>query len=332
MCHAQKKTLPELKKTWVEFDIRDQVVDFINRLHERTGIQSTRLLKWLGLSRSKFYEWRKRFGKANEHNGKIPRDWWLEEWEKDAIIQYFIQHPRDGYRRLTYMMMDDDVMACAPSTVYRVLKDAGLMLKSTAKPSKKGTGFVQPQRPHQEWHIDVTYLNMSGTFYYLCSVLDGFSRFLVEWEIHQSMKEPDVEMLLQKALEKFPGVKPKLISDNGPQFIARDFKEFIRLSGMSHVRTSPYYPQSNGKQERVQGTIKQECIREKNPGTEEEAKRITGTFVDHYNDKRLHSAIGYVTPRAMLEGRAEEILSGREIKLAEARARRKANRQVKRCA
>lgn len=329
MCDAQKKTWPGLKDKWVEFDTRDQVIDFLKRLNERTEISQLRLLKWLGLDRGKFYQWKDRYGKANSHNGKIPRDWWLEDWEHKAIEGFFIQHPWEGYRRLTYMMIDADVVACAPSSVYRVLKKAGLLEKSNLKPSKKGTGFIQPLRPHQEWHIDVTYLNISGTFYYLCSVLDGFSRYIVHWEILEAMKERDVELIVQKGLEKFPGVHPKLISDNGPQFIALDFKEFIRLSGMTHVRTSPFYPQSNGKQERMQGTVKRECIREKNPGTVEEARRYVGDYVKHYNTERLHSAIGYVTPQTMLEGRQSEIHQARDQKLEAARERRKRSRSQK---
>ncbi len=86
-----------------------------------------------------------------------------------------------------------------------------------------------------------------GTFYYLCSILDGFSRFLVHWDLRESMREADVEVILRQAKEKYPEAKPRIISDNGPQFTARDFKEFIRISGMTHVRDSPYYPQSNGK-------------------------------------------------------------------------------------
>ena len=329
MCGAQKKTWPGLKDKWVEFDTRDQVIDFLKRLNERTEISQLRLLKWLGLDRGKFYQWKDRYGKANSHNGKIPRDWWLEDWERKAIEGFFIQHPWEGYRRMTYMMIDADVVACAPSSVYRVLKKAGLLEKRNLKPSKKGTGFIQPLRPHQEWHIDVTYLNISGTFYYLCSVLDGFSRYIVHWEILEAMKERDVELIVQKGLEKFPGVHPKLISDNGPQFIALDFKEFIRLSGMTHVRTSPFYPQSNGKQERMQGTVKRECIREKNPGTVEEARRYVGDYVKHYNTERLHSAIGYVTPQAMLEGRQAEIHQARDQKLEAARERRKQARSQK---
>ena len=119
-----------------------------------------------------------------------------------------------------------------------------------SKPSRKGTGFEQPLQPHQHWHIDVSYINLCGTFYYLCSILDGFSRFLVHWDLRESMREADVEVILQRAKEKYPEAKPRIISDNGPQFIARDFKELICISGMTHVRTSPYYPQSNGKIER----------------------------------------------------------------------------------
>src|SRR5256886_6676466 len=161
----------------------------------------------------------------------------MEPWEKEAIIEFHLKNPLEGYRRLTFMMLDADVVAVSPASVWRVLKC-------------KGTGFEQPLQPHQHWHIDISYINLSGTFYYLCSILDGFSRFLVHWDLRESMRETDVEVILQRAKEKYLEAKPRIISDNGPQFIARDFKEFIRISGMTHVRTSPYYPQSNGKIER----------------------------------------------------------------------------------
>jgi len=148
----------------------------------------------------------------------------------------------EGYRRLTFMMLDQDIVAVSPSSVYRVLKKANLLRRWSTKPSKKGTGFTQPLRPHDHWHIDVSYINICGTFYYLFSILDGCSRYIVHWEIRESMAEADIEIIMQRALEMFPGVAPRIISDNGPQFIAKDFKEFIRISGMKHVRTSPYYP------------------------------------------------------------------------------------------
>ena len=131
-----------------------------------------------------------------------------------------------------------------------MLSQAGLLSKWNGKPSKKGTGFEQPLAAHQHWHIDVSYINISGTFYYLCSILDGCSRYIVNWDLRESMTEGDIEIILERGKELHPEAKPRIISDNGPQFIAKDFKEFIRVSGMTHVRTSPYYPQSNGKIER----------------------------------------------------------------------------------
>jgi transposase InsO family protein len=224
------------------------------------------------------------------------------------------------------MMMDADIVAVSPSSVYRVLTNAGLLNRWNRKQSKKGAGFVQPLKAHEHWHIDVSYINICGTFYYLCSILDGFSRYIVHWEIRESMKETDVEIILQRALEKFPDAKPRIISDNGPQFIAKDFREFIRISGMAHVKTSPYYPQSNGKLERYHRTFKGTCIRVNTPLSLADAQRLSTDFVDHYNNRRLHSAIGYITPKDKLAGLAETILAQRESKLAAAREARKARR------
>lgn len=109
---------------------------------------------------------------------------------------------------------------------------------------------------------------------YLCSVLDGYSRSIVHWDLRESMTEAESEIIWQGAKEKYPEAKPRIISDNGPQFIARDFKEFIRISGMTHVRTSPYYPQSNGKLERWHKSLKSECIRPGTPLTPEDARRL----------------------------------------------------------
>jgi putative transposase len=165
-------------------------------------------------------------------------------------------------------------------------------------------------------------------FYYLCSILDGFSRFLVHWDLRESMREVDIEVILARAKEKYSEAKPRIISDNGPQFIARDFKEFIRISGMTHVRTSPSYPQSNGKLERWHKSLKSECIRPGTPLSLEDAKRLIQQYVDRYNNVRLHSAIGYVTPMDMLAGRQVEIHTERDRKLEAARQQRQSRRQA----
>ena len=228
------------------------------------------------------------------------------------------------------MMLDADVVAVSPSSVYRVLKGAGLMQRHNCKPSLKGKGFQQPLRPHEHWHVDVSYINVAGTFFYLCSLLDGCSRSIVHWEIRESMTEADVETILQRARERYPDARPRIISDNGPQFIAKDFKEFIRLCGMTHVRTSPYYPQSNGKIERWHRSLKAECIRPGVPLSLEDARRLVEGYVRHYNEVRLHSAIGYVTPAARMAGLDRAIFAERDRKLEAAREKRRIVREAAR--
>jgi transposase InsO family protein len=308
--------------------VRDEVVDFVNHWSLRTEIAANRMVRGLGIVSSKFYDWRGRYGKVNEHNAQVPRDHWLEDWEKAAILDFDNRYPLEGYRRQAFMMLDQDVVAVSPSSVYRVLKKAGRLGRWNRKPSRKGTGFVHPLEAHEHWHVDVSYVNVCGTFYYLCSFLDGYSRSIVHWEIRESMKESDVEIILQRAREKFPGARPRIISDNGPQFIAKDFKTFIRLCGMTHVRTSPYYPQSNGKLERWHRSVKSECLRPGTPLSLADARRLVTEYVEHYNTVRLHSAIGYVTPADKLAGREPEIFADRDRKLNEAREKRRVRRQV----
>ncbi len=317
-----------MKGSWAEPDVRDEVVDYVRRWSDKTGIKATKMIRWIGIHRSRYYDWVSRYGKVNEHNAWIPRDFWLADWEKRAITDYYRDHPLEGYRRLTYMMMDDDIVAVSPSSAYRVLSGAGLLSRWNGKASKKGNGFQQPLKAHEHWHIDIAYINICATFYYLCSILDGFSRYVVHWEIREQMTEADVEIILQRAREKFPDTASRIISDNGPQFISKDFKDFIRISGMTHVRTSPYYPQSNGKLERYHKTIKGTCIRVRTPLSLGDARDIVADFVDHYNTRRLHGAIGYITPKDKLEGRAETILASRDAKLAAAREARKTRRKA----
>jgi transposase InsO family protein len=316
-----------LTAKWVAHDTRDEVVDYVRRWSSRTQLPAKRLVRWIGLAMSKYYAWTKRYGQVNEHHRLVPRDRWLEPWEREAIVAFHAQHPLEGYRRLTYMLMDADLVAVSPATVYRVLKQAGCFARWNRPESLKGRGFQQPLAPHEHWHIDISYVNVRGTFYYLISVLDGCSRYIVHWELRESMKEADVEVVLQRAREAFPGVRPRIISDNGPQFVARDFKEFIRLSGMTHVRTSPYYPQSNGKIERWHGTLKRDCLRPSVPLSIEEARLLVAQFVEHYNHTRLHSALGYVTPADRLAGLQQAIFATRDQKLAAARERRAARRR-----
>jgi len=313
-------------------------VEFVQYWSERTGLSQRQLLSSLAVPESTFHSWRNRKGTANRHNGLVPKAHWLTEAEREAIVAYYHAHHaaisyrwREGYRRLSYMMLDDDVVAASPSSVYRVLKKADLIQSWSKSPSRKGKGFDQPLRPHEHWHIDICYVNITGTFYYLCSILDGYSRAILHWELREQMQESDVELVIERARERFADALaahakgPRLISDNGPQFIAGEFKKYLREVGMSHVRTSPYYPQSNGKKERYFKTLKGECIRRKTPLSLEEARRVIDQFVDYYNSERLHSAIGYVAPMDKLLGKHVEIMAERKRKLKAAQQARAAS-------
>lgn len=297
---------------------------------DKTEQPAEKFVGWLGIARGKFFDWKKRYGKANEHNALVPRDFWIEDWERKAIVDFHDINPLEGYRRLTFMMLDQNVAAVSPATTYRVLKAAGRLDRWNRVPSKKGTGFVQPLKAHDHWHVDISYINVAGTFFYLCSLLDGYSRVIVHWDVRPAMTELDVECIVQRAREKYPDARPRIISDNGPQFIAKDFKEFIRITGMTHVRTSRNYPQSNGKLERWHKTLKTDAIRVKRIEDLDEARRVINAFVEHYNGTRLHSAIGYIAPADCLAGRSKEIWAARDLKLEAAREQRRQRRQTAR--
>jgi cellulose biosynthesis protein BcsQ len=161
-----------LKGVWVPHDTRDQIVDFVNRWSSKTGIAVLSFLLGIGLARSTWHHGKSRSGKANEHHAWVPRDHWLDEAEKRASVDFHERHPLEGYRRLTFMMVDAEVVAASPSRVYRLLKAAGLLERHNTKTSTKGRGFVPPLMPHEHGHVDVSYLNIAGTFDYLCSLLD----------------------------------------------------------------------------------------------------------------------------------------------------------------
>ena len=139
------------------------------------------------------------------------------------------------------------------------------------------------------------------------------------------MTEADVELILQRAREAHPDARPRVITDNGPQFIAGDFRRFIDLTGMTHVRTSVNYPQANGKIERYHRTLDKETLHALTP---DGVRQTIAARIDHYNNRRLHSAIGYVTPRDKLLGREHEIWAERDRKLEEARELRRKRREL----
>jgi len=302
--------------------MRDEVVDFVQYWKPRSGRTDDWFCRRIGIGRGRLRDWRRRAGRPNRHNGKIPRDHWLTRPEIEAVIDFYVHHREDGYRRCAYRMIDLDVAYASPATVYRVLKSAGVMRSRGEVRTKKGTGFEQPLKPHEHWHTDISYVKIGVRFYFLICVLDGFSRMILHWQLRERMRESDVAIVQQTARERFPDAKPRYITDNGKQFTGREFQKFIARHGFTHVTTSPYYPQSNGKIERFHGTIKTECIRRKALTGLEQARQVIAPYVEYYNHERLHSAIGYVTPADKLDGRADEIQQARDRKLDAARHRR----------
>lgn len=315
---------------WIEPEIRDSVVKHITYLSFRSEIPVKKLLSYIGLCRVKYYKWVKRAGAANCHNGKIPKTDWLTPDEIKAIEEFAKVHYaesdyflRDGYRRVAYKMLDLNIAAVHPSSVYRILKNAGLLNKwNTNKTILKGGGFKQPEVPHKHWHTDIKYLNFNGSFLFLISVLDGYSRYLLHHEVRHTMNEYDIELTIQKAKDKYPLAKPRVISDNGSQFISKEFKLFIKGAEFTHVRTSINYPQANGKIERYHRTISEECLRIKYPMNFQDFKVYIEDYITFYNTKRLHASLSYLTPEDYLLGRNNEKLVDRELKLEKAEIKR----------
>jgi len=308
---------------WVQPDIRDAVVAFVARWSGLSGRRDNWFCRKLGIRQERLLEWRRRAGLPNAHNAMSPKDFWLTSEERRLIVEYYRAHGMDGYRRCAYMMIDEDVVYASPSTVYRVLRDAMAIRPHGGKASKKGSGFEQPLRPHEQWHTDISYVKVGDVFFFLICVLDGHSRFIVSWDMRGAMTDKDVGVVVQKAVEAFPGERPRVITDNGKQFVGKEFKEFIGIHGLTHTRTSVNYPQSNGKIERFHKTIKSECVRRRAIVDLDHAREVLSPYVEHYNHKRLHSAISYVAPADRLHGRDVAILAERDRKLEAARARRR---------
>ena len=211
-------------------------------------------------------------------------------------------------------------MSC--SSVYRILCEAGIMRSKNSKPSKKGTGFEQSLQAHEHWHTDILYIKIAKRFYFFIGILDGYNRCLLHWEIREEMTEIDTEIVIKRALEKYPNARPRLITDNGSQYTSHEFKQFISRHGLTHVRTSSYYPQRNGKMEHFHFTLKDGAIRPLSPLSIEDARRITQQYIEYYNKQRLHSAIGFIAPQDKLEERDQIIIKQRKEKIEAAKIKR----------
>ena len=306
-------------------EVRGDVVATLESLRERTKIPMRQLLTWAGIHKSRFDRWRQQQRCASpERSTRLHPSAILPE-ERDAILAYRTALQREGrsvsYRIQTNEMLDNDIAACSESTVYRVLKEAGHIRESMVHPTKKGAGFQQPQGVHMHWHTDISYLWEFGYRAYLVAVIDGFSRAVLHHQVMRSMTTGDVELVLQVAHEKYPHARPRVITDNGSQFISNQFKGFLADCGFTHAKTSVSYPQSIGKMERQFRTTKEE-LRQRSILDFDDLVAHVSDIITYYNTLRYHSALAYITPQDVLDGRAEQIQTARRMKLEDARERR----------
>jgi transposase InsO family protein len=310
-----------LGRDWPEPAQRQELIGFVERMLKLDTYPQADILARLGLDRKRFARWKAKGDEPSVPHRPKPVDGFLNPEEKALIIKYYQQHPGDGYRRCTYMMQDERLIAVSPATVFLVLSVAGEMRKPKHLPGRKG--FDQPSGPHHHWHTDFTAIKVGDRYWHLISVIDGYSRAVLSFGIFAQATSFEAQLVVQKACEIYNHDQTALISDNGSTFTAKKFIQFLKGHCVKSRFTSPYHPQSNGKIERWHKSIKWEAIYPGCPVTEDELRRIIAEYIKGYNEKRLHSAIGYLAPLDKLEGRGEAIQAQRKAFLLEQRQMRR---------
>lgn len=299
----------------------------------RTGWGVGRVLRRLGIARSVYYEWRDR-ADQKRLDDLVPGGRCLTAVlpeERDAVITYALEHPKEGYRRLAWMMVDADVAYLSPSSVYRILTDADLLYR-WKRSYRSGEKPESPTHPHQRWHTDIMYLRVGDVWYFLVTVLDGFSRYVVHWELLTSMRAADVRLVIQHALEANGLKDVEIVSDNGSQFTSADFKALVRQFELQHIRIRTYHPESNGVLERFHRSTR-EALAEQDLRNLARARALIAEWIRHYNEERLHAALAYLPPAEYHHGDPEQRICERQDKLERGRVHREAiNRQRRRVA
>lgn len=287
-----------------------------------TGIDKKIMIEHIGLNSSTYYNWLHRYQQKRLMDEKPVgmNPYRLLDWEKEAIRDFYLENQENGYRRITYMMIDQNIVYTSPSTVYRYLKSEGLLMR-WAEPRILGPRPALPTRPNQKWHTDLMILEIDGINYYYQGIIDAYSRYIIAWDIHTEGTALNTSLLLQEAYDKSSvGINPVVIADNGPEFIGREFREIIKVHQGKDVRITAYHPQSNGIEERFHRTLRQEGLsRYKNLI---EAKQKVGKWIEFYNKYRLHSSIQYMPPEIWHFGDPKILANERKQKLKQAKKER----------
>ena len=288
------------------------------------GVKQT--LEELGISRSTFYVWYKHY-LEDGFEGLKPKSpnrksFWnkIPEKEKKKVIEIALEKEDLSPRELACHITDKKGWFISESSVYRILKERGLItspkwiLMAAADEFKDKTSYV-----HQQWQTDFTYFKIIGWgWYYLATIMDDYSRYIIHWELCSNMESDDAMRVVEQALQ-ITGLtekkRPRLLTDNGSCYVSNAFKEFIHGQKMGHVQGAPYHPQTQGKIERYHRTMKN-VVKLENYYYPDELRNRLAEFVNFYNNHRYHESLGNVTPADVYFGRQKEVLNSRkEIKL-----------------
>ncbi|MDQ3699186.1 MAG: integrase core domain-containing protein [Gemmatimonadota bacterium] len=235
------------------------------------------------------------------------------------------RHPELRHRALAWTMIDEDVAYLSPSAVYRILADEGLVVRWVPPARGRGRKPLPPKGPNQLWQTDLRHVKVGGRTYYLLVFLDIFSRLVVHYELLRWMDGETVSLGAQAALERVePSLRSRIRiqSDNGSAYVSADFARVLAEHKVGHHRIWPHTPEQNGFVERVLRTLG-EPLHEDELASFDQAREAIGEIVEWYNHRRLHSAIGYLTPAAVHAGESEQLQAGRRLKLVQARHRRR---------
>lgn len=302
----------------------------IDRQLERTGLPIGKLLSMYGVSRSTFYGWNQTPDISLSERRYNPAAILPEE--EQAVLTYRSLHRNVGYRKLTWMMHDEGIAFLSESAVYSILSKHNLLGPIVYKGSDASDEYRhKPTKVHEHWHTDLAYIKINGGFYFLSMILDGFSRYVLGWELLTDMTTLSVQELFQRVREQYPQGNPKLINDNGSCYTSKDFKALLSRLDIQQVFTRRNHPETNGKAERFFGSVRQEALRIHYPTSFHEAEHVVADFVTTYNHKRLHAGIEFVRTVDRFLGRHTQILEQRKVRLQAAKAARiHLNKQQKR--
>jgi transposase InsO family protein len=287
----------------------------------------------LGIPKSSYYRWRQ--GQPDSGNRKRPWNQITPE-EDDKILAVAREYPDLSSRQLAAWTTDNAGFAVSESTVYRILRREGLVKRQETQLMAANEYHTKTTRPHQMWATDASYFRVVGWgYYYLVTVMDDYSRFILAWKLQKDMSANSLIEVIQKAVDATGMTdvpvedRTRLLSDNGAGYICRAFRDYLHLVGIRHILAAPFHPQTNGKLERYHQSIKREMnqVPYELPG---QLERAIADFVEYYNFRRYHKALGNVTPADVLQGRREEILQRRkEVQILTINRRRDYNQGLR---